>query len=189
MSVVGTVNSGLLGALLLARGRPDGAQLVESDMRGAARSFLALPVCLPTVVCLRLMDWADPGLPADMAHQLGRELLVFIAGWLLYAVVTHRVAPLFGRAERWPHFIAAWNWCNVIENLLLVFGGIPGLLGAPHVVDEASQLFTMGWALWLEWYAARLTMGVGGMLASSLVVLDLAIGLLLAGLGVALGGG
>jgi len=159
MSVVAAVNSGLHGALRLARGKADGAAMVSSDMRGAALSFWALPVCLPTVICLRLMDWADTGRPANAGHELARDLLVFVAGWLLYAVVTHRLAPRFGRQDRWPHFIAAWNWCNVVENLLLVFGGIPALLGAPHVVDQVSQLFTMGWALWLEWYAVRLTLG------------------------------
>jgi hypothetical protein len=189
MNFVSAGYAGLQGALLLARGRADGATLVESDQRGAARSFWALPVCLPTVVCLRLMDWAGSGLPRDAAHDLGSNLLVFIAGWLLFAVLTHGLAPRFGRATRWPHFIAAWNWCNVVENLLLVFGGIPGLLGAPHYIDEASQLVTMGWALWLEWYAARLTFGVGPLLATLLVILDQAIGLTLAGLAVSLTGG
>jgi hypothetical protein len=189
MSVVAAVHSGLQGALLLARGRSSGAALVESDQRGAARSFWALPVCLPTVVCLRLMDWIGSGLPKDAGHALGRDLMVFIAGWLLYAVVTYHLVPHFGRAHRWPHFIAAWNWCNVIENLLLVFGGIPALLGAPHVVDQFSQLVAMGWALWLEWYAARLTLGVGPISAVLLVLLDQAIGLTLAGLALSLGAG
>jgi hypothetical protein len=192
-SLVGTVNAGLLGALLLARGRASGAQLVESDMSGAARSFWALPVCLPTVVCLRLMDWAGPrgldaGLTRDAAHALGRELLVFTAGWLLYAVLTWHLAPRFGWSTRWPHFIAAWNWCNIIENLLLVFGGIPALLGAPPVLAEVAQLVSLGWALWLEWYATRLTLGVGLGAAVLLVALDQAVGLTLAGLGLAFGG-
>jgi hypothetical protein len=189
MSVASAVHSGLHGALRLARGRADGVALVAADMAGAARSFWALPVCLPTVVCLRLMDWAEDGRPANAGHELARDLLVFVAGWLLYAVVTHRLAPRFGRGERWPHFIAAWNWCNVVENLLLVFGGIPGLLGAPHVVDQVFQVFTMGWALWLEWYAIRLTLRVGPLLAILAVMLDLTISLMLSGFGQALGGG
>jgi hypothetical protein len=189
MSVVSAVHSGLQGALLLARGRASGAALVESDQRGAARSFWALPVCLPTIVCLRLMDWAGASLPKDAGHALGRDLLVFIAGWLLYAVVTYHLAFQLGRGQRWPHFIAAWNWCSVIENLLLVFGGIPGLLGAPHVVDQFSQLVTMGWALWLEWYAIRLTLSVGPLSAALLVLLDQALGLILAGVALSLHGG
>jgi hypothetical protein len=189
MNFVSAGYSSLQGALLLARGKASGASLVESDAQGAVRSFWALPVCLPTIVCLRLMDWAGPGLPPDAAHALARDLMVFIVSWLLYAVVTHQLAPRFGRAHRWPHFIAAWNWCNVIENLLLVFGGIPGLLGAPHVVDQVSQLVTMGWALWLEWYAIKLTFSSGPLLAAFLVLLDQAIGLVLAGMAFSLSGG
>jgi len=189
MSLVSAVNSGLHGAFLLARGQRQGAALVESDMGGAARSFWALPVSLPTVVCLRLMDWAGPGLPKDAAHVLSRDMLVFAAGWLLFAVVTWRLAGRVGRASRWPHFIAAWNWCNVIENLLLVFGGIPALLGAPHIVGQLAEVVTTGWALWLEWYAARLTLGIGPLSAAMLVIMDLTIGLVLSGLGQVLGGG
>jgi uncharacterized membrane protein len=176
MSLVTAVSAGLHGALLLARGRADGAQLVETDMQGAARSFWALPVCLPTVICLRLIDWAGGGLPRDAGHQLARDIAVFVVGWLLFAVITWKAAARIQRASRWPHFIAAWNWCNVVENLLVVLGSIPGLLGAPHVVSQVAILVTLGWALWLEWYAARLTLAAGPLLAVLVVLLDQMIG-------------
>jgi hypothetical protein len=50
------------------------------------------------------------------------------------------------------------------------------------LLDQAAQLFGLGWALWLEWFAFRLTLGVGGLVAAGLVALDVAIGILLAGL-------
>lgn len=189
MRAIVTMGTGLHAALLLARGRADGIRLVESDMQGATRSFWSMAVCVPTVIALRLMAWAGPGLPANASRILGRDLLIFLAGWLLYAVVTYYLAPRFGRGERWPLFIAAWNWCNVVENVLLVFGGIPALLGAPHVIDQVAQLVTMGWALWVEWYAARIALGVGPLSALWLVLLDQTIGLLLAMVGLVLGPG
>ena len=46
--------------------------------------------------------------------------------------------------------------------------------------DQVAQLFALGWALWLEWFAFRLTLGIGIVAAAGLVALDVAIGVLLA---------
>ncbi len=185
-AAVASVTSGLSAALRLARGRADGVVMVPGDRSTTARSFWSIAFCLPSVVCRLLMSWMDTGIPADAAHVLGRELIVFVLGWLVFVELTYRLAPVLGRAERWGRFIALWNWCNVIEGLLVVIGGLPGLFGAPEVVDEAFELIAIGWALWLEWYATRLALGVGPLVATSLVLLDQSIGILLASVAVAL---
>ena len=97
-------------------------------------------------------------------------------------MLSFHLVPMLGCGPRWPRFIAAWNWCNVIENLLLVVGGIPGLLGAPPMVDEAAQIVAIGWALWIEWFAATETLGTNGLAAAILVVLDQLIGLVVTAL-------
>ena len=187
MSSVSAVTSGLYAALQLARGRPDGVALLPSDRQTITRSFWSIALCLPTVVCRLLMTWADTGIPANAAHLAAREIIVFVLGWLVFVEVTHRLAPLIGKAERWGRFIAVWNWCNVIEGLLVVIGGIPGTLGAPVIVDQAFELITIGWALWLEWYAARLAFGVTPVTAIWLVLLDQSIGIMLASLAILVG--
>ena len=186
MSSVSTVTLGLNAALRLARGRADGVVLLPDDRKTVVRSFWSIALCLPSVVCRLLMSWLDTGVPADAAHVLGREIIVFVVGWLVFVEITHRLAPMIGRAERWGRFIAVWNWCNVVEGLLVILGGVPGLLGAPAIVDQASELITIGWALWLEWYATRLAFGVGPRAAVGLVLLDQSVGILLASLAVML---
>jgi hypothetical protein len=180
MSSVSTVASGLSAALRLARGRADGVVLVPDDRKTIVRSFWSIALCLPSVICRLLMSWADTGIPADAAHLAAREVVVFVLGWLVFVEVTHRLAPVIGRAERWGRFIAVWNWCNVVEGLLVIVGGIPGTIGAPAMVDQACELVTIGWALWLEWYATRLAFGVGHLTAVGLVLLDQSIGIMLA---------
>ena len=69
--------------------------------------------------------------------------------------------------------------------MMLVGFSIPGLLGAPKVFDEVAQLVGVGWALWLEWFAFRLTLGIGTLPAVGLVAADVSIGIFLAGLGAA----
>ena len=68
------------------------------------------------------------------------------------------------------------------RGVLVVAGGIPGAMGAPAIVDEAAELITIGWALWLEWFATRLAFGVTPLAAVALVLLDQSIGILLASL-------
>jgi hypothetical protein len=182
VSIAGAVTSGLHAALLFARGRSEGLRYVEADMAGAARSFWAIAICLPAIVCLQLMAWLQYGVPSRAGHAIGLDIMGYLVGWLAYALLTFHLAPRFGCAPRWPRFIAAWNWCNVIENLLLVVGGIPGLLGAPPLLDQASQIVVTGWALWIEWFATRQALGTGRFVAGLLVALDLLIGLVLAGL-------
>lgn len=173
------VSAGISAALRLARGRPDGVALVGGDGASAASSFWAIAFCLPSVVCRLLMDWVGTRVPADAAHQVAREIIVFVLGWLVFVELTHRLAPVILRRHRWMRFITLWNWCNVIEGVLIVVGGIPGVLGAPPVIDQASQLVMIGWALWLEWYATRLAFDVGPVTAAVLVVLDQLIGIVL----------
>ena len=92
----------------------------------------------------------------------------------------HRLVGAMGLARRWPRCIALWNWCNVIEYMLLVMFSIPGLLGAPALLDESAQLVAVGWALWLEWFAFRLALGIGTLPAVGLVAVDVSIGVILA---------
>jgi hypothetical protein len=186
VSIPGSITSGLHAALLFARGRSDGLRYVEADAAGAARSFWAMALCLPAVVCLELMTWVEYGEPADAGHAIGLDIMGYLVGWLGFALLSFHLAQSFDCGSRWQRFIAAWNWCNVIENLLLVVGGIPGLLGVPPMIDQAAQIIAIGWALWIEWFATRQALGTSGFVAVLLVVLDQFIGLLLAGLNLAL---
>jgi hypothetical protein len=186
MSSVSAVTSGLYAALRLARGRSDGVVLVPGDRKTIIRSFWAIALCLLPVVLRLLMSWAVTGPPKDAIYLVAREVVVFVLGWLVFVEVTHRLAPMIGRAERWGRFIAVWNWCNVVEGVLVLIGGIPGTFGAPAMVDQACTLIMIGWALWLEWYATRLALAVGPLTAVWLVLLDQSIGIFLAAVAIAL---
>jgi hypothetical protein len=178
-----TVAAGLQGALMLARGRAEGILHVDAGRAGAARSFWAAALCLPAFLCLRFLDWSVDGLPGGVTavggHTIALELLAYGTGWLGFAVASHAIARRMGREARWPLFIAAWNWCNVVQYMLLVAAALPRLLGAPEMVDQTAELVALGWALWLEWYATRIALGIDGLAAGGLVGIDLAIGLLL----------
>jgi hypothetical protein len=180
MSVIGSVAAGMRGALMLARGRPEGVQLVGTDRTAAIRAFWAIPLCLPPVVCMRLLEWAQSRIPANAPLALGRYLLLFLVGWLSFVVISHHLARLLQREAQWPQFIAIWSYCSVIENTMVAIGSLPSALGVPPLVDEFCQLATIGWAFWLEWYAIKLSLRVAALTAVVLLTVDTGIGVLMA---------
>jgi hypothetical protein len=178
-------SAGLLGALHLARGRADGIAGMPHDPAGVARSFWAAGICLPAFLALRLMDWETGGLSARPVHALALILIAYVANWAGFALLSHRVCQAWGQGARWPLFIAAWNWCSVVQYLLLVAARIPVLFGAPDWLGETAALVAAGWALWLEWYAGRLTLG-SPLTATVLVILEVVLGEALTALSIGL---
>jgi hypothetical protein len=177
---VRSIASGMHAALLLARGRTDGLRYADSDMAGAARSFWAIGVALPAFICLRLLDGGAGPVPA---HDFALDLLNYVIGWVGFALLSRPVVEAMGCMPRWSRFIVVWNWCNVVQYLLLVLAAVPGMLGAPSMLQETVSLFAIGWALWLEWFAIRLALEVSILAALGLVGLDLSIGLALTAVG------
>ena len=187
MSLGTSVVSGMQAALLLARGRSDGLRYVEDDMAGAARSFWAAAICLPAFVCLRLLAWMGGGMPSHAGHVFALDLVSFGVGWCGFAVLSYRLVGAMGLRERWPRFITLWNWCNLVQYLMLVAASLPALLGLPELVGQTAWLAAIGWALWLEWFMTGLALGVPGVVAAGLVAMDVAIGLFVAGFAGSLG--
>jgi hypothetical protein len=177
---VRSIASGMHAAFLLARGRPEGLHYADSDLAGATRSFWAIAVALPAFICLRLLSGNGGVVPA---HDFALDLLSYVIGWIGFALLSRPVVEALGAAPHWPRFIVVWNWCNVVQYLLLVAASVPGLLGAPGLVQQAVSLVAIGWALWLEWFAIKLALESSTLAALGLLGLDLSIGLALTALG------
>ncbi len=182
MNPTASVLAGLQGALLLARGRADGVGYVSDDMHAATRSFWAAAIAAPLFLALLELGWIESGYPADPAHAAVLELLSYVIGWAGYALLSRPIVAAVRRAQHWPRFIAVWNWCNVVQYAMLLAATLPGVLGAPYWLNETAQLVGQGWALWLEWFAIRMTLGVGGVQAGVVMAPDVLLGLLLAAL-------
>jgi hypothetical protein len=179
-SASGHMRAALTGAFALACGRREGMDAMPADPQAAILSFWAAALCLPAFITLRLLAWSILGTPGQPVRAMLAAILLFVIGWAGYAVLSHRVAAVLGRAAFWPRYIVAWNWCNVAQYALFLIAGLPGMLGAPDWMDQTLSLIALFWALWLEWYVARLALQIGALPAILLVALDVTIGLLLA---------
>jgi hypothetical protein len=175
------IEAGLRGVFMLARGQAHGTMLIEDTPEGAARSFWAAAICLPGFLALVLLDWAAEPPAAGIGYALLVQIIAHAAGWVGFAVASQALAQAAGRGAEWPHFIAAWNWANVVQYLLLLAVSVPPLLGLPGPLASAIALATLGYQLWLVWFLASTTLRSRG-LALAVLGLDLLVGIAVAAL-------
>jgi len=173
------IEAGLRGVFMLARGQAHGTMLIEDTPEGAARSFWSAAICLPGFLALVMLDWAEDPPAAGVAYALLVQIIAHAAGWAGFAVASQALAQAAGRGAEWPHFIAAWNWANVVQYLLLLAVSLPPLLGLPQPLASALAVATLGYQLWLVWFLAKTTLRSRG-LAIAVLGLDLVVGVAVA---------
>jgi hypothetical protein len=185
-----TIEAGLRGALLLARGRTDGLLLIDGSPAGAGRSFWAAAICLPAFFALRFLAWSETGGPElGLLRGIVVELIGYACAWAAFALLSLPLTEAAGRGEEWPRFVAAWNWTNIVQYLVMLALTLPGELGLPPLLAHGLGLAGIGYALWLEWFTARAALRIAGGMAAAFVVLDLALGLAIGGIVGRLSGG
>ena len=180
------IGAGLAAAFRLARGWPDGMDRLppQDPPRLAVRSFLALGLC---AALEPLQSWLGgpmdaTGLSRVTFHSLARDVMVTVVSWLAFAVISHRVAVKTGHAGLWPRYIAAWNWCNLLQSLMLAAALGASRLGLPDLLSQTVILVILGWMTWLGYFIARVGLGFGVWLGVAMVALDYAVSQLTQGL-------
>ena len=97
MRAMAAFRAGLGAALVLARGRAEGMDLLAGEpaeqMAVAGYSFWAAAFCLPPFIVLRALEWLDDGVPAEPVHGVALDLLGYGVGWAGFALML--VAGLF----------------------------------------------------------------------------------------------
>lgn len=174
------IAAGIHGALLLARGRPEGVLLASPSSEGAWRSSIALLICLPAVMALSLFTWGSEGWPAGgILAAVAGQIIRLVLSWAGFLLMTEPLVAMTGRAKLWPRFVSTYNWSQVAQYLaLLVTLVLPGQLGLPLFMVEALAIVGLGYTIWLEWFATRWSLQLNGGQAAALVGADFALGIL-----------
>jgi len=115
------------------------------------------------------------GLSTVTLHSLTQDVLVTVVSWLAFAVISHRVAVNTGHGARWPRYITAWNWCNLLQSLMLVAALAASRLGLPDLLSQTLILVILGWMTWLGYFIARVGLGFGVWQGVAMVALDYAV--------------
>lgn len=155
------------GILRLATGHADG--LVQFG--NTTEAFLAslAPLVAFPLVGTALMLFEGGGVEAVA------NLLATLCALLAPPVLSFEAARLFGRADRWPRFATAFNWCQwvipIVAVVLMLLSGMLMAVGLPD--DAALSVVVLGLAaygLWLHWFLARHGLALTGGRAALLVL-------------------
>lgn len=171
------IGAGLIGATRLARGDREGLRGMETTPHGAARSFWVAAICLPFFLILRFVD-ADSA--AVSMRGITAELIGYAISWVLFPLFARHLAVGCGREALWPRYVAAWNWCNVVQYVLLLVLAMPALFGAPAGLIQLVSIAVLFYGIWLGWFVARTALAINGTTAAGFVMLDLALSLMIA---------
>ncbi|BDG70197.1 hypothetical protein Rmf_01260 [Roseomonas fluvialis] len=125
----------------------------------------------------------------ETLRGLTADMIAYVCSWAGFALASLPLCEAMGRRALWPRLVAAWNWVNLVQYVVLGVLALPGVLGVSGIAMEALGLIAVGYALWLQWFTARAALGVNGLRAAAFVALDLAIAVFLSGLVVRLGVG
>lgn len=151
---------------------------MPADGAGAARSFWVAALCLPLFLFVRL--FLEP-VAAATPRATAAELLGYAASWAGYALAALALCRAMKREALWPRFIATWNWMNLVQYLIMSGITLLSLPFLPAWMREVASLVAIGYALWLQWFAARTALQLPGGAAASFVLMDLMISMMLSG--------
>lgn len=111
---------------------------------------------------------------ADWLGAVSLMLLTLVAQ-LAPPVLSHLFAVRWRVEERWLHYATAYNWCYWAVPLTgavmtLGFAVVVGA-GLPSTIAAQALLAFLGlYSLWLNWFVARHTLGIGKARAALMVV-------------------
>jgi hypothetical protein len=164
--------AGARGITQLTFGQAAGIRAFTNDIATTRRSFVTALFALPIFIMFHFIDWLAGTGPIETPHAMGLDLLTFPISWAGFALISIPLVRTLGVERLWPRYIAAWNWSNLAQYVLLFVTALPVVLHAPPIAAETCALVGYGWALWLEWYVTRLVLNLSPTAAALLVAVD-----------------
>ena len=164
------IGRGVQGALGFLWRDPGALLAFDNTMEACLRSFRLMAVTAPLYVIYALIRYADLAVAIDTFELIAIETMSYVVNWLLYPVIFYEIARHRGWVDRYPRYIAALNWSNLPQYImLLVAQSIASLvpsLATPLAL--ALQVVLFYWFMMVT----RLGLGVSWLHASLLMVVS-----------------
>lgn len=142
----------------------------DNTIEGCLRSFQVMILVAPIYAFVRVIEYMQINVTADVDMIVLVEALRYVVEWLLFPVIFYEIARRRGWLDRYPRYIAALNWSNLPQIiLLLVADSVASLV--PSITTPLMlglQVFFFYWFMMVT----RLGLGVNWTYASILMVVN-----------------
>jgi hypothetical protein len=174
------VSFGLYGAWRLARRDPQAMVWFDRSVAGVVRSFWAAAVCYPGVVIPVLLQASPSDFQSGAVYRvLLIETLANIIAWCAFPLAALPLCRWVASEERALGFIAAYNWAQVPQTvLMLLIGAAAAFNFAPDYAVAFVVIVAYLACFTYEWFIARIALDAGRQVATVLVLLDLVLSLI-----------
>lgn len=177
------VSRSIYGAVRLARWDASGHEMFERTPEGALRSFFAAAIVAPAYLILLLLRYAD--MPEGIAFGpfMLAEAIAYAITWTAFPLVAWHLSLFFRRRDRYPGFLAAYNWSSVVQMtvyLPVIALGEAELL--PQALSEGIAMVATLLMLAYQWFILRTGLAIGGAMALGLLLLDVLISIFVSGM-------
>lgn len=171
------VSSGIYGAWRLALFDPAAMAWFDRGVAGVWRSFWAAPLAYPGFILLTVLQ-IEPALwdRAGALHVLLLESIAYVILWTAFPLIILALCRWLGREEQSLGFITAYNWAQVLQVALMV--GVllvERTLALPPPAAASLDLASIAAVLAYEWFIARTALQAGGVAATAVVLIDVAL--------------
>jgi hypothetical protein len=119
ISEIARGTQGALGFLQRDRGAP---LQFDNTMEACLRSFRVMILTAPLFFLYMLLRYSQVMVTADEIEIAIVETLRYTVDWLIYPVLFYEIARRRGLLDRYPRYIAALNWINLPEMIVLLIG-------------------------------------------------------------------
>lgn len=166
---VNEVASGVYGAWLLARRRPEGLNWLDASIDGFWRSFWAAVLVAPAFLVLELITGGfgkDPGVRA-----IAVKLIAYVIDWVAFPLLMAFIADSLGKGAGYLRYIVAYNWSAVVQMAVL----LPAAVLAVLAPSGATVMLVQGVFIVLlvyRAYVAHVALEVGIGTAAGIVLMD-----------------
>ncbi len=167
------VSRGMYGAWRFARLDPSAMVWFARDVGGVWRSFWAAAIAYPGFVLLVALlvppaQWgASGGFRILLVESIG-----YVVSWTAFPLIILPFCHWLERDEQSLGFITAYNWSQVLQTLLALFG-LMAFTALPLAAGLALYFVILLVRLTYEWFIARTALDAGGVAATTVVLIDL----------------
>lgn len=149
------------------------AWMLDDSVSGVWKSFFVAVLIAPLYVLVSVIRGYLDQPPQDVTAVIAIESAAYVAGWLVWPVISHEVARFFSVRNAWRRYVVAYNWSHVWIMLLqlpLLALSQSGLVSAES--GGFAMVLTVLLVLAYRFLLARDILGIDRLAAMGVAFLD-----------------